>query len=227
MGLQLSNAPSKCRQTSKQCRPWSDCSLGNSLICVYTICPDLPAWRLRFITVIQTEISLRTEALQENLFSKTFSLLHYYIWLKMLCFIFFIYDFILFFFFQWMTVSMMIMKIKYMECPVEQIRRVSEDNLGIIFVISPLKHMLLVLIKITLSKRFLWVPTTCFYGKIMKIILQLSSNTLLICSTVCLYNKRVFFLIALQYEHTYTWAMSWENLSFVISDQTGLLSCRS
>ena len=33
---------------------------------------------------------------------------------------------------------------------VEQIRRVTEDNLGIIFVFSPQKHILLVLIRITI-----------------------------------------------------------------------------
>ena len=43
--------------------------------------------------------------------------------------------------------------------------------------------MLRVLIRIALPRRFLWVSTTCFDGELTKTILQLSSNTLLICSS--------------------------------------------
>ena len=43
-----SNASKRFRQTDKQCRPWSDCSL----IWIYTICSDLSVQILRIIIVI-------------------------------------------------------------------------------------------------------------------------------------------------------------------------------
>ena len=54
----------------------------------------------------------------------------------------------------------------YFPNPVEQIRRVFDDNWRIIFVSSPLKHTLWVLIRILMSTH-----NVCFYGEISKIIL--------------------------------------------------------
>ena len=50
---------------------------------------------------------------------------------------------------------------------------------------SPLqKHMLWVLSRIALTEAILMnTHNICFYGELTKIILQLSSNTLLICSS--------------------------------------------
>ena len=52
----------------------------------------------------------------------------------------------------------------------------------LIRIASPQKHMLWVLIWIALI--LMRTHNICFYGGLTKIILQLSSNTLLICSTV-------------------------------------------
>ena len=49
--LPKSNAPKRCSQYCKQCRPWSDCFLRSSLIWVCTVCPDLSVRKLRIITV--------------------------------------------------------------------------------------------------------------------------------------------------------------------------------
>ena len=63
--------------------------------------------------------------------------------------------------------------------------------------------MLWVLIRITLPRQFYWVPKTnvfmtglsthyiCFYGELTKIILELSSNTLLICSSENMHCKNI------------------------------------
>ena len=58
---------------------------------------------------------------------------------------------------------------------------ISEKNIGLdkggypvnIFLISPWKHMLWVLIWSALARRFKWVPTTCFHGEIRKISILL------------------------------------------------------
>ena len=44
-------ASKRCRGNCKQCRPWSDCSSGSSLIRVCTVCPVLSVRKLRIITV--------------------------------------------------------------------------------------------------------------------------------------------------------------------------------
>ena len=61
---------------------------------------------------------------------------------------------------------------------VERIRRVFKENLGILFVVSPNKYMLWVLIRI--ANEYL---QHMFYGEVTKYILSLSSNTILICVT--------------------------------------------
>ena len=69
---------------------------------------------------------------------------------------------------------------------VEQIKSVFDDNSRIIFCQFSKKNMLRVLIRITSLAEAILMSThnICFHGELTKIILQLSSNTHLICSAV-------------------------------------------